>query len=114
MKQTGNGIVDKSKVFAIRIIRLNQYLKNEKKEYELSKQLLHSGTSIGANVKEAIRGQSTKDFRAKLNISLKEASETEYWLDLLVETDYIDQKQYDSINNDCVELIRSEEHTSEL
>ena len=106
MKQTGNIVVDKSKVFAVRIIRLYQYLKKEKKEYDLSTQLLHSGTSIGANVKEAIRGQSTKDFRAKLNISLKEASETEYWLELLVETDYIDQKQYDSLDKDCVELIK--------
>ena len=106
MKQTGNVIVDKSKAFAIRIIRLNQYLKNEKKEYDLSKQLLHSGTSIGANVKEAIRGQSIKDFRAKMNIALKESSESEYWLELLVATDYIDQKQYDSLDNDCVELIK--------
>jgi four helix bundle protein len=106
MKQTGNVIVDKSKAFAIRIIRLNQYLKNEKKEYDLSKQLLHSGTSIGANIKEAIRGQSIKDFRAKMNIALKESSESEYWLELLVATDYIDQKQYDSLDNDCVELIK--------
>jgi four helix bundle protein len=85
---------------------LNQYLKNEKKEYYLSKQLLHSGTSIGANIKEAIRGQSIKDFRAKMNIALKESSESEYWLELLVATDYIDQKQYDSLDNDCVELIK--------
>jgi len=70
MKQTGNLVVNKSKVFAVRIIRLYQYLKKEKKEYDLSTQLLHSGTSIGANVKEAIRGQSTKD-RAKLNITFK-------------------------------------------
>ena len=106
MRQSGNVIVDKSKSFAIRIIRLNQFLKKEKKEYDLSAQLIHSGISIGANVKEAIRGQSTKDFRAKLNIALKEASETEYWLELLVETDYIDQKQFDSIYNDCIELIK--------
>ena len=106
MRQTGNVIVDKSKAFAVRIIRLYQFLKKEKKEYELSVQMLNSGTSIGANVKEAIRGQSTKDFRAKLNIALKEASETEYWLELLVETDYIDQKQFDSIYNDCIELIK--------
>jgi len=106
MRQSGNVIVDKSKSFAIRIIRLNQFLKKEKKEYDLSAQLIHSGTSIGANVKEAIRGQSTKDFRAKLNIALKEASETEYWLELLVETDYIDKKQFDSIYNDCIELIK--------
>ena len=80
-----NAIVVKSKAFAIKIIRLYQFLKKEKKEYELSVQMLNSGTSIGANLKEAIRGQSTKDFRAKPNIALKEASETEYWLELLVE-----------------------------
>ena len=67
MRQSGNVIVDKSKSFAIRIIRLNQFLKKEKKEYDLSAQLIHSGTSIGANVKEAISGQSTKDFRANHN-----------------------------------------------
>ena len=106
MRQTGNVIVDKGKAFAVRIIRLYQFLKKEKKEYELSVQMLNSGTSIGANLKEAIRGQSTKDFRAKLNFALKEASETEYWLELLVETDYIDQKQFDSIYNDCIELIK--------
>jgi len=71
MKQTGNIVVDKSRAFAVRIIRLYQYLKIEKKEYDLSTQLLHSGTSIGANVKGAIRGQSSKDFRAKLNMPLK-------------------------------------------
>ena len=77
-----NIIVTKSRGFAIRIIRLYQYLLSDKKEYILSKQLLRSGTSIGANVKEAIQGQSKKDFIAKKQISLKEASETEYWLDL--------------------------------
>jgi four helix bundle protein len=69
----------------------------EQNELVISKQLLRSGTSIGANVKEGIRAQSSKDFRAKMNIALKEASETEYWLELLHETEFIDQKQYDSI-----------------
>ena len=101
-----NIVVNKSKTFAIRIIRLYQYLLSEKKEYILSKQLLRSGTSIGANIKQAIQGQSKKDFIAKLQISLKEASETEYWLDLLHETDYLDNNQFISINNDCVELIK--------
>jgi len=101
-----NIIVIKSRSFAIRIIRLYQYLLSDKKEFILSKQLLRSGTSIGANVKEAIQGQSKKDFIAKMQISLKEASETEYWLDLLHETDYLDTNQYISINNDCVELIK--------
>ncbi|MEF9984586.1 MAG: four helix bundle protein [Oscillospiraceae bacterium] len=101
-----NVIVDKSKFFAIRIIKLYKYLNAEKKEYILSKQLLRSGTSIGANVKEAIRGQSKADFYAKMNISLKEASETEYWLELLFETDYISQSQFDSIYGDCKELLK--------
>ena len=104
--KTDNIIVDKSKVFALRIIRLYQYLKNEKSEFVLSKQLLRSGTSIGANVKEAIRGQSRADFYAKLNISLKEASETEYWLELLHESEYIEEKAFNSIYADCQELIK--------
>ncbi|MEI6752565.1 MAG: four helix bundle protein [Paludibacter sp.] len=101
-----NIVVIKSRTFAIRIIRLYQYLLSEKKEYILSKQLLRSGTSIGANIKEAIQGQSKKDFIAKMQISLKEASETEYWLDLLHETEYLDKAQFSSINTDCVELIK--------
>ena len=76
------------------------------KEYVLSKQVLRSGTSIGANVKEALRGQSRPDFRAKMNIALKEASETEYWLELLYETEYIDESSYTSIINDNKELIK--------
>ncbi len=101
-----NAIVDKSKFFAIRIVRAYKYLTAEKNEYVLSKQLLRSGTSIGANVKEAIRGQSKPDFYSKLNIALKEASETEYWLEILYETEYIDKKLFDSINSDCQELIK--------
>ena len=101
-----NTIVVKSKAFAVRIIRLYQFLQNEKKEYTLSKQLLRSGTSIGANIKEAIRGFSKKDFRFKLGIALKEASETEYWLELLYETEYISEKQFLSMNHDCIELIK--------
>jgi len=97
---------DKSKIFAIRIVRLYKYLCDSKREYILSKQLLRSGTSIGANVKEAIRGQSKADFAAKMNIALKEASETEYWLDLLYETEYINETEYNSIICDCVELIK--------
>ena len=101
-----NIIVDKSKSFAVRAIRLFQYLQSEKKEVILSKQLIRSATSIGANVKEAIRGQSSKDFRSKLNIALKEASETEYWLELLFETEYITEKQFNSLHTDCIELIK--------
>ena len=104
--KTENTIVDKSKAFAVRIINLYKYLCDEKKEFVLSKQLLRSGTSIGANVKEAIRGQSKDDFAHKMNISLKEASETEYWIELLCETDYITKQQFDSIIADCTELIK--------
>ena len=101
-----NIIVQKSKKFAVRIIRLYQYLCDEKKEYTLSKQIVRSGTSIGANVKEAIRGQSKADFYAKMNIALKEASETEYWLELLFETNYLTQQQFQSIYPDCQELLK--------
>ena len=101
-----NVIVTKSKNFAIRIVRAYKYLTAEKNEYIMSKQLLRSGTSIGANVKEGIRGQTKPDFYAKLNIALKEASEAEYWLEILYETDYIDKKLYESINSDCEEIIK--------
>lgn len=101
-----NVVVAKSKSFAIRSIKLYQYLTETKKEYVLSKQMLRCGTSIGANVKEALRGQSRADFGAKLNISLKEASECEYWLELLYESDYISKDEYESIQRDCTELIK--------
>lgn len=100
-----NIILDKSKAFALRIIKLYQYLRNEKKETVMSKQLLRSGTSIGANTREAMRGQTKPDFYAKLNIALKEADETAYWLELLFESDFIDRKQFDSIYSDCEEII---------
>lgn len=107
MKKTDdNIIVCKSKEFALRIIRLYRYLCDDKKEFVLSKQLLRSGTSIGANVKEAIRGQSKADFGAKMNIALKEASESEYWIELLGESDYLSMSETESILNDCRELIR--------
>ncbi|MBR1663160.1 MAG: four helix bundle protein [Ruminococcus sp.] len=99
-----NVIVIKSKRFAVRVVRLYQYLVNDKKEYVLSKQLLRCGTSIGANVHEAIRGVSKADFKNKMAIALKEASETEYWLQLLYETDYLTEEQFLSINEDCSEL----------
>ncbi len=96
----------KSKAFAVRIIRMYQYLCDEKHEYVLSKQVLRSGTSIGANVREVKRAQTTPDFYAKLFIALKEAEETEYWLDLLVETDYISKELFDSIYEDNEEIIK--------
>ncbi|MFI3325226.1 MAG: four helix bundle protein [Clostridia bacterium] len=99
-------ISEKSKTFAIRIINLNKYLRTEHKEFVLSNQILKSGTSIGANVREARRGQSSADFISKLSISLKEADETQYWLELLYETNYISDKEFISLNKDCEELIK--------
>lgn len=104
--KNNNPVVDKSKAFALRIIKLYQYMCREQKEFVLSKQLLRSGTSIGANVKEAIRGQSKADFYAKLNIALKEASESEYWLELLFESGYLTQPLFESIYADCQELLK--------
>ena len=98
-------IQDKSFLFAIRIVKLYQYLCNEKKEYVLSKQLLRSGTSIGANVSEAERAQSPADFYSKMSISLKEASETYYWLRLLHATDYLANNEFYSIEADIKELL---------
>ncbi|MCK9426150.1 MAG: four helix bundle protein [Ignavibacteriaceae bacterium] len=101
-----NVLKEKSYQFAIRIVKLYQFLKEEKKEFTLSKQILRSGTSIGANVEEAIGAQSQKDFYMKLNISYKEARETHYWLRILHDTNYIDDKQFQSIINDCDELLK--------
>lgn len=101
-----NLILDKSKAFAIRIINLYKHLNEEKREYILSKQLLRSGTSIGANCREAARGQSKADFVAKMNIALKEADETAYRLELLYATDFVTQVQFQSIYNDAEKLIK--------
>ena len=90
-----------SKAFALRIIKLCSYLAEQKHEYIISKQLLRSGTSIGANVHEAKNAQSRPDFCSKMNISLKEVSESGYWLDLLVDAGYISKTQYESIIEDC-------------
>ena len=95
----------KSFDFAIRIVKLYQYLCGEKKEYILSKQLLRSGTSIGANVSEAQIGQSKLDFYAKIAISLKEANETRYWIRLLHATEYLNDKEYSSLDSDIDEII---------
>ena len=104
--KSDNVIVDKSMDFSIRIVKLYKFLTESKREYVLSKQILRSGTSIGANVKEGVRGQSKADFISKMSIALKEASETEYWLELLYKTDYLNENQYKSINGDCEELIK--------
>ena len=99
-------IEEKSYKFALRIIKLYRYLTEEKKEFVLSKQILRCGTSIGANVKEALQGESKGDFIHKLNISLKEASETEYWLNLLKDSGYIDSKSFESVSSECIESIK--------
>ena len=105
MMNTNNTILVESKRFAVRIIRLYQYLTTEKKELILSKQLLRSGTSISANVRESINAQSSMDFIHKMNIALKEGNETEYWLELLHETDYLDEIQFASIYSDCSSIV---------
>ena len=94
----------KSKHFAVRIVRLYQYLCSEKKEFVLSKQLLRSGTSIGANLAESECAITRKDFLSKIYIALKECNETLYWLDLLQETGYLSQAEYLSIKSDCEEI----------
>jgi four helix bundle protein len=97
---------EKSYLFAIRIVRLYRFLCDEKKEFVLSKQLLRSGTAIGALIKEAEFGQSKADFINKMSIALKEANETDYWLHLLKDTDFLNEKMFESISADCVELIK--------
>ena len=92
-----NILQEKSFAFAIRIVKLYKFLGEEQKEYVLSKQILRSGTSIGANIEEGIAGQSDKDFLSKLSISYKEARETVYWLKLLFATDYLTKEQSDSL-----------------
>lgn len=99
-----NIIKEKSRNFAIRIIRLYKYLCDKKKEFVISKQLLRSGTSIGANVNEALCGISKKDFLAKMYIAYEETAESQYWLDLLDATGYINDKEFNSMNEDCEEL----------
>ena len=105
--QTDNTAREKSRAFAVRMVRLYQYLCEEKKEYVLSKQILRSGTSIGANLAEAETAISRRDFLAKLYIALKECAETLYWLDLLKETDYLTQEQYGSLYRDGEELRKT-------
>ena len=97
-------VAEKAFAFAVRIVKLCQYLQNEKHEYILSKQLIRSGTSVGANITEAKQGQSKADFISKMSIALKETSETKYWLRLLQATDYLSQKEYQSILADCIEI----------
>ena len=102
----GNPVYDKALAYAIRIVKLYKYLTEEKQERVMSKQLLRSGTSIGANISEAQAGESPMDFVHKLAISQKEIKETQYWLTLLCKTDYITEVQYQSMANDCQELYK--------
>lgn len=101
-----NILKEKSFAFALRIIKCYQYLQTEKHEYVLSKQLLRCGTSIGANVREAEQAQSKADFIHKLSIALKEANETEYWLELLYQSNYLEQTLFESLQLDCKELLK--------
>ena len=101
-----NPVLDKSKQFAIRIVRLSQYLQKDKQEYTLSKQLLRSGTSVGANVREGTQAVSRPDFINKLSIALKESVETEYWLELLYETEFLSASEFQSIYSDNQELTK--------
>lgn len=106
MNDKDNPVVVKSRNFAIRIVKLYKYLTNEKTEFVMSKQLLRSGTSVGANIAEAEHGQTEADFYAKMNIALKEIAETEYWLNLLHDTEFTSDIEHESIMIDCLELLR--------
>ena len=101
-----NAIQEKSYAFALRIVKLYRWLCEEKKEYVLSKQVLRSGTSIGANIEEAIEGQSERDFAAKLAIAYKEARETHYWLRLMHDSGFLNESAFSSIIQDCEELLK--------
>lgn len=101
-----NIVKDKSFGFAIRIVRLYQFLISEKKEFVLSKQLLRSGTSVGAMVREAEHAETKKDFIHKMAIAQKEINESIYWLELLKETDYLNETEFESLNSDAVEIIK--------
>ncbi len=101
-----NPIATKSYSFALRIIKMHTWILSEKKEFVLSKQVLRSGTAIGALIKEAEHAQSKADFLNKMNIALKEANETEYWLMLLKDSEFILENEFDSMQNDCSELIK--------
>ena len=104
MSKSDNVILNKSFKLAVRIVKLYKYLVENKKEFVISKQLLRSGTSIGANTREAVAGVSKADFRNKISIAHKEASETEYWLELLKESEYLNQEEYISIYQETQEV----------
>ena len=101
-----NVLKTKSFDFAVRIVNLYKFLKKDYNEFMLSQQIVSSGTAIGALIREAEHAESIKDFAHKLNIGLKEANESKYWLDLLYATEYINKKMYESLNSDCEELLK--------
>lgn len=101
-----NIVKNKSFAFAVRVVKLYQYLCEQKKEFVMSKQLLRSGTSVGAMIREAEHAETKNDFKHKMGIAQKEINETIYWLELLQETDYLTQEQFESISNDAVEIIK--------
>lgn len=101
-----NIIIKKSYSFALEVIKIYKLLVNDKKEYVLSKQMLRSGTSVGANIHEAVASESKRDFVHKLGIAVKEARETNYWLNLLKDSQYIDEEQFKSLDNNCGEITR--------
>ena len=106
MQRERSILLEKSEVFAGRIIKMYQYLTSQKQEYVISKQVFRSGTSIGANITESRNAQSTADFIHKLNIALKEADETLFWIKNLYEGGYLNEKEYESIYNDGDELVK--------
>lgn len=104
--KTDSAVLAKSKQFALRVIRLYKHLTENKIEFVISKQLLRSGTSIGANVREAVYGQSRKDFISKMSIALKESAETGYWLELLIESGYVAPGKLDDLVVECQEMTK--------
>jgi len=101
-----NGVKSKSFVFAVRVVKLYQFLVDQKKEFVLAKQLLRSGTSVGAMIREADHAESRNDFKHKMSVAQKEINESIYWLELLKETNFLSKKEFDSLNADAVELIK--------
>jgi len=101
-----NIIMEKSFAFSVRVMNLSKYLSQKKKEYVVSRQICKSGTSIGANISEAQRAQSTADFVSKMKIALKEANETQYWLHLLYKTKYLTPREFESLHNDLIEILK--------
>ncbi|PHN01876.1 four helix bundle protein [Flavilitoribacter nigricans] len=106
MSERNNPVLEKSFAFAVRIVKLYKYMMEEKREFTLAKQVLRSGTSVGANIEEAVGGYTKKDFRAKMSIAYKEVRETKYWLRLLKETEYLSPEQFESLHADAEEIAR--------